>query len=226
MFRRNVIKGFAAIPVSLIIGSRITNDSDPQNEPDDSTFELEWTDVPDTVFEGGMATLEFEVRNPGSSKRTQQVSVTALRETHFDEVITLGPGESTRETISWYVPATGAGHSVVFKLGSDNEEVEEIVSIVTTFRSSIKNIDPDTIRVGDTVTVKFEISNNGTAPGSQNVIVKLDDGVLHDERVHLSIGRSQVECVTFAMAQASHELQIITESGTLIETFDATTTCD
>ncbi|WP_253736331.1 BGTF surface domain-containing protein [Halohasta salina] len=153
----------------------------------DGGFEVEITDVPDTVDENGDLEIEAEIRNTGTDTTTQELRLedgdgTVLQ----SKSQVLGGGQSVTDTFVWSdVPGRPTRTITPTVRSEDDSDSASTTVEWTEFEVRELDLSRDAVAGGDPVTVTGEVRNIGTAVGTQELVFTDVSGNIDTESVTL-----------------------------------------
>ena len=142
--------------------------------------------VPTTIYEGSEVVISVVVHNPHSIQVTDTVTVDGLRGEVFNQDFSLPSHVESREDVTLDVPASAGGHTGEITAASSVDTASETV----TFSPSITPIVTEATVDNNELVVRYKLTNTGTAPGADNVVVTVNDDVVEVRNEFVGIGET------------------------------------
>ena len=184
------------------------------NQP---TFDVAIDNTNEPVAEGEILEVTATVDNVGAVSGTQFVTLTArnttalFREEVDNKSITLSGGSSTTQTFQWQTQAGDKDNSTYTAIVASDDDSESVANqkvgngddyavsnVQQSSVSSVSGSESGNLVEGDTVTVSFDVTNNGDLGRDQTATLDIDNGVgqVDTTTVNVAPGNTQ----TFSMS--------------------------
>ncbi|WP_340819209.1 S-layer protein domain-containing protein [Methanolobus sp. WCC4] len=152
-------------------------------DPDDETRAMSIEVSPDEVYEGTSTTI-YVIQSIGGD-------AVSGAEVTFDGK-SIGTTDS-EGTVTYTATEAGTHKIIATKSGKNDAELDfKVQELAANFEFSNLEISPLEIKQGQTATISVEVENTGTADGSYNVDLKIDDVVVDSQEITLAMGESTV----------------------------------
>ena len=151
-----------------------------------ANFQVELTDVPDSVSPGDQIAVDFTVENTGDEAATQDIAF--LVDGQQEDLLPdeqLQPGDNVSDTFTYPTGAGDAGQTVSVAVSTDNDTASADVPILepASFDVTLTNV-PAEVTAGEDLVVEYEVENTGGQTDTQDIEFLVDsqqEAVLPDQ---------------------------------------------
>jgi hypothetical protein len=161
--------------------------------------------------EGDALQVTTEIRNTGTAEATQTVEIDAGSLGANATAVTLGPGESTTETLGIETEPGDAG-SYTVRVVTDNASESVNAAVLTAGGVTVEIAETSEPTVGEPLTVALDVQNTGETEATETLGVDADGLGGNTTTVTLSAGESTTE--TLALDTSGAEPGIYTVEAT------------
>ena len=138
---------------------------------------------PETVEVGKPVIVSIDIRNEGDARGTRTVVFRVDGRLVEEREVTLAPGARVTVTSTHVEEDVGAHTVSVEGLEAEFTATEEVLKVPNlVVVPGTLTVEPETIEVGETVTVSIDIRNEGDAIGPRTVTLRVDGVVVDTQR--------------------------------------------
>jgi PKD repeat protein len=153
-----------------------------------------------TPVEGGQLDVNVTVENVGGVVGTQTISLDVGGLGTASTDVTLAGGASTTETLSVGTSAGNAG-SYTATVSSANDSDSAPATVLAQAEFLVNITGTNTPVEGDPLNVDYNVTNTGSASGTQTITLEVDGSQRDSTSVSLSSGTSQTGTLTWGTSQ-------------------------
>lgn len=150
--------------------------------------------VDDVVSVDEEVTTTATIENTGDREGSLSVSVAADEDVKTTEEVTVGPGATSTQQLTYTAPAAGEYELTVNGVSAGTLTVVR----PATFRTTNPDVEPDTVLEGESTEVTATVVNVGTEPGTHTATLVVGDESVATQT--LTIGAGGDETVVFTPA--------------------------
>ena len=170
--------------------------------------------TPDEVQLGESVNVNVTITNDGDLTGSYEVNLQIDELLVQTKEVTLAGGDS--ETVSFIITLDNIGEHIVNVGGLFGTYEVRAPKVTATFVTSALTLSPDEVGVGESVSIKINVTNTGELPGTYELILKVDGQVTDTKEVTLAGQESrQVMFVLSRNTAGSHVISIDDLSGML-----------
>lgn len=175
-----------------------------------------------TPIEGETVNVDAVVENIGSSDGSKDVTLaTAGTVVDTAQSVSVQSGGSKTVTLSYTTQDgdVGTQYLVVSTEDSSTHTDVDVVDAVTFFDVSITSVSPQSIEVGDVVTVGVDVSNVGNSSGTQDISLLVDGNVVDTVGgVSVDAGSTVSKTLSYTASSAGTDTIVVTlDDGIVVQ---------
>lgn len=142
-----------------------------------ANFDVELTDVPDTVDQGEAIAVEYTVQNTGDETATQDISflVDGSQEDDLPNQ-QLDPGDSLSDSFTYSTDEADGGETLTVAVSTEDDEASADVPVLSPafFDVDITDV-PDQVAQGEDIVVEYAVENTGQQTDTQDITFLVDN---------------------------------------------------